>query len=711
MAGLVSGDLFTATGLDGRASYAPARAEELWAEVPVGLRLERYTPETVPAEHLPAFVSGTRCSPLDLTGLPVGLRREFAWSVAAIVARGGLVPVGPLAMLARCLPVLLDDLGGRGIDARSLMHFSPSGWEREFQRLALKQGRPRLAVKSARGTLRRIYRPLWIAYDPRAWWQREVWDPHLDTAIPLRAHEPDGEKLLNFLRLEQDWLRTGAQWWFKVSLELERLTWSTLRGFMNALAELSGFLAARGVEDPWLRERPAEVRVLMLEFLGEIKTRKVKRGPTEGQPLSGAQVANHMVGVEAFYRFMHDEREQAAVALGDRRWLRLGPEHTRFWRYGEKPKRHEPLDERELLTDAAFAQVMAGLHVLGDPVREGGFGDEQAMRALMLLARTGRRLNEILLLDFDPLIGVDGLASGAGSGEALVAKLRYQQTKIDQAPNTIFVDEEIVAIIRAQQHWVRDRIPAADGDSTRRYLFIRATDNRFGERPYTDGSFQQRLSKLVSRLDLRDDDGRPIDFRRTHRFRHTRATSLLNAGVPMHVVQRYFGHLSPRMTMHYAQTLAATHEREFLRFHKITADARPLAVDPRDLYDLLELDQRADRVLPNGYCMLPPRQVCERGNACLTCDKFATDASFLDEHEEQLGRLVDLIDHRQQAFIERTGQPMSNEHVWLEQRTREQQALHAIVDRLKSPELSGHAVRGAGTCARTNPSDAERPVT
>ena len=83
------------------------------------------------------------------------------------------------------------------------------------------------------------------------------------------------------------------------------------------------------------------------------------------------------------------------------------------------------------------------------------------MRAVMLLARTGRRLNEILLLDFEPLIAVDGLAAGADSGEGLVAKLRYQQTKIEGAPNTIFVDEEIVAIIRcSQQDWVRDRVPA-----------------------------------------------------------------------------------------------------------------------------------------------------------------------------------------------------------------------------------------------------------
>ena len=59
------------------------------------------------------------------------------------------------------------------------------------------------------------------------------------------------------------------------------------------------------------------------------------------------------------------------------------------------------------------------------------------------------------------------------------------------------------------------------------------------------------------------------------------ATNLLNAGVPLHVVQRYLGHLTPTMTMTYAQTLQSTAEAEFLRYRKITADARDLEIDPQ----------------------------------------------------------------------------------------------------------------------------------
>ncbi|MFE2325290.1 tyrosine-type recombinase/integrase [Streptomyces sp. NPDC059385] len=181
--------------------------------------------------------------------------------------------------------------------------------------------------------------------------------------------------------------------------------------------------------------------------------------------------------------------------------------------------------------------------------------------------------------------------------------------------------------------------------------------NRLGLRPYAAATFHHRLGDLTRTLAITDSVGRPVQISKTHTFRHTRATDLINAGVPIHVVMRYLGHLTPAMTMHYAKTLAVTAEREFLRYKKVTADGRTAGLDPSDLYDLLHLDQRADRVLPNGWCMLPPKQVCSKGNACLTCEKFVTDASHRDELQHQLDQTEALITRRQTQFAARHGEP------------------------------------------------------
>jgi hypothetical protein len=346
--------------------------------------------------------------------------------------------------------------------------------------------------------------------------------------------------------------------------------------------------------------------------------------------------------------------------------------------------------------------------VLGTPKDEGGLGDEQAMRILMLLARTGRRVSELLLLDFDPLLPIAGLAAEAkdNDADAVVAKLRFRQTKIDGAPDTIFVDQEVVSIIGAQRQWAHAHARALLRDEHApppRYLFLAISRNNQGRHPYPKTTLRQRLIELGEVVDIRDSQGRRPPLGNVHRFRHTRATSLINANVPVHVVQRYLGHLSPRMTMHYSKTLRETHEREFLRHKKITADGNDLDLDPRDLFALIELDKRTDRVLPNGLCMLPPRQACNRGNACLTCDKFTTDASYLPEHEQQLAKLNGLIEQRQDAFHARTGEEMSSSNVWLEQRLTEQRALEKIIIVLNDPQLaenSSQAVRGAGTSAR-----------
>jgi integrase len=711
-AGLVNGisaeelmDCWEASG----SAYDAGILGRLWASVPPEMRLPGLSADAVPGRWRGGFAGDGKSYPLvDVGGLPGPMRQEMTWCMFRIIELGGRVQMPGTVMLARRLTEITADHGAAA--PRSLIGLPARTWLQQIP-LAVHRRRGKLPAPSSVMQMRQVLlRFLWLldlAYDTRPWWQRESWHPVEDPRIPLREHEPLGRQAIHFHRITAPWLRRAAQWHGKVALETGLLRWSTLNQRVFALTVLDAFLAGRGVTEPRLAADPARVRQLMQDFLGHVRASRATRGPTRGQRVSPAHAKTVLVHAEQFYLFMHDHKDAAAAATGEPGWAGLGAGHTGFYRNRElpRPARRDPA--LDIIDDTAMTKIMAGIGQLGEPAGDGGLGDPQAMRIMMLQARLGRRISEILLLDPDPLLPLATPTADPEPG-AMTARLRYQQTKIDGAPDTILVDAEVVAIIRAQQQWaatwLRER--AAPG-ARPRYLFLGLLFNRNADRPYVSATLHRVLTELARRLDIRDSAGRLVDFRRTHRFRHTKATSLLNAGVPIHVVQRYLGHLSPAMTMHYAQTLAETHEAEFLRYRKLTADGRDLEISARDLYDMLQLDQRTDRILPNGWCLLPPRQSCDRGNACLTCDKFATDATFLPELRGQEDRTLALIDSRQAAFTARTGAPMTPGNVWLEGRQREAAALDAIITALDAmPDTAGPgqpgAVRGAGVPARTD---------
>jgi integrase len=712
--GITAGELMDCWEAAGSAHDAGILSR-LWAAVPPEMQLPRLSAGTVPGRYRGGFAGDGRAYPVvDVTGLPGPMRQEVTWCVFRIIELGGRVQMPGTVMLARRLTEITADHGAEA--PRSLMEWPARAWLQQIP-LAVHRRRGKLPAPSSVTQMRQVLlRFLWLldlAYDTRPWWQRESWHPVEDHRIPVREHEPQGRQAIHFHRITTPWLRRAAQWHGKVALETGLLRWSTLNQRVFALTVLDAFLAGRGVSEPRLAAGPAEVRQLMQDFLGHVRASRATRGPTKGQRVSPAHAKTVLVHAEQFYLFMHDHKDEAAAATSEPGWARLAAGHAGFYRTRElpRPARRDP--GLDIIDDTAMTKIMAGVGQLGDKAGDGGLDDQQAMRIMMLQARLGRRISEILLLDPDPLLP---LAAGPEPG-AMIARLRYQQTKIDGAPDTILVDAEVVAIIRAQQEWAAAwlREHAAPG-ARPRYLFLGLLFNRNADRPYVSATLHRVLSELARRLDIRDGAGRLVDFQRTHRFRHTRATSLLNAGVPIHVVQRYLGHLSPAMTMHYAQTLAETHEAEFLRYRKLTADGRELEIGARDLYDMLQLDQRTDRILPNGWCLLPPRQSCDRGNACLTCDKFATDASFLPELRQQKDRTLHLIGQRQEAFRARTGQPMSEDNIWLQGRRREAASLEAIVTALQNhpgtqagPDPAAtpgapaprQAVRGAGVAART----------
>ena len=704
--------------LDGSGLYTPERNLAIFEQVPPELRLTEFSSRTLP-DH-PAFhwrLEGRATwRGFDLGLLPEPMQRDFAYCLWRVID-SGLQITAPYGHLIKWFIRLVDETRGAGRPPlRSLIDSSVSDWERELVRERARRTGTLGWTKSGPGIFRRCYRHLIIAYDPREWWQHDAWSPRFDARIPLREHEPAVARAgYDFTVVEQRWLREALKWQLKTALETGLLRWASVLKRLDSLTIFSQFIAERGIDEPRLCADRAELRLLALEFLAHVKQRRARCGANRGELVANGTVRHTINHVERFYAFMADYKEAAARALGEPRWEALGDQHARLWRPGEKPLPPRLPDEDVYFDDHTMAQVMRHAGLLGAPPEEGGLGDEQAMRILMLLARTGRRAGELLLLDFDCLLPITGIpdAEHDTSADAIVAKLRFQQTKIDDAPNTIFVDSEVVAIVRAQQQWVHDHVRALlrDPDAPPpRYLFVAISRNNLGRHSYPKTTVTRRLKQLGELADIRDSQGCRPPLSNVHRFRHTRATSLINAGVPVHVVQRYLGHLSAEMTMRYAHTLRETHEREFLRYRKITADGADLELDPRDLFALIELGKRTDRVLPNGLCMLPPRQTCNRGNACLTCDKFTTDASYLPEHEQQLEKLCELIAQRQAAFRARTGEEMTGSNVWLEQRLTEQRALEKIITVLRDPQLAeqpDRAVRGLGTSARA----ANQPVT
>ena len=392
--------------------------------------------------------------------------------------------------------------------------------------------------------------------------------------------------------------------------------------------------------------------------------------------------------------------------LGPSPWDGVTEAHAASWhRQVTRIPRQPVRTDIHYVDDHALSQILAALPLLGLPrdqqmtitrgdgaqVTAAGLDDPQAMRMILLQILTGRRSSEIRTCDHDCLSPAAGPAGDSGE----VSRFRYAQSKIDIAPDTILVDREVTAVIGEQQAWLREQHPGFP----RRFLFIQRIGNRRGGKPYAPGSYRAILGDLSDLAQFTDSKDRPVRLSHTHRFRHTRLTRLAELGLPVHVLQRYAGHASPTMTMHYIAQREEHAEQAFLATVKLKADGTRVTFS-RDDHDAMHLLGRADRILPNGWCLLPPLQACGKGNACLTCSVFVTDRTHQQALERQLADTAALIDRASADFQRRHGRPMPADNVWLAQRQAEHDALTRVIAAMQA--APGRAVQGAG-CPPTGP--------
>ena len=208
------------------------------------------------------------------------------------------------------------------------------------------------------------------------------------------------------------------------------------------------------------------------------------------------------------------------------------------------------------------------------------------------------------------------------------------------------------------------------------------------------------LREFSNIVKITDSKGRPVQLSHTHRFRHTKLTRLAELGLPVHVLQRYAGHATPTMSMHYIAHREEHAEQAFLATAKLRADGTRVLFSRED-HDSLHLFDRADRFLPHGWCLLPPLQTCDKGNACLTCSVFVTDDTHQRALQRQLDETEQLITRSTAAFEQRHGRPMPADNVWLAQRHAEHAALTRLLATL--PNNPRRAVQGAGCGAPAGP--------
>jgi hypothetical protein len=676
---------------------------------PLGL-LRADLPDTWRGPVIGPGIPGWRTAPgahkdyLKLTGIPAAFQAEMAWMAHwQETVDGTPASVQPLNQFAHVLrraaregkpfPSSIREMTWEAAEAL-LSWFYATRWKR-------------LVPDNCRGRLRAVFRIPRLAMIARLhdgpWWHLDVWHPRCDPRIPVTSREPRNNRITPG-RISCPWLRDGVKWHLGTSLETGAMRWSTI-GQTRMLARFDRWLATAFADPADVLKNPAMATshaAMFRHWAADPVNRQDPRGKQAAGPVDPRLVNDDVRAVGELLAFVSANAAEARTILGPSSpWRHVTEAHAAGWFHQASLRRPAKryLNDAHYVDDHALAQITAALPLIalprgqvmpitrgdGSTITAGGLGDQQAMRMILLQILTGRRSSEIRICDFDCLSPADG---PAGADDDAV-RFRYAQSKIDIAPDTILIDREAAAVIEEQQQWVRSQFP----DIEPRFLFTARKSNLAGAKPYSPGTYRRALTTLSTIVRFSDSRGRPVKLSHTHRFRHTKLTRLAEIGLPVHVLQRYAGHATPTMTMHYIAQREEHAEQAFLATVKLKADGTRVTFSRED-HDAIHLLGRADRILPNGWCLLPPLQSCSKGNACLTCAVYVTDSTHRQALQRQLADTKALIGRACDDFRQRHGRPMPGDNVWLAQRQAEYDALARVLGAMDN--APDRAVQGAG---------------
>lgn len=288
-----------------------------------------------------------------------------------------------------------------------------------------------------------------------------------------------------------------------------------------------------------------------------------------------------------------------------------------------------------------------------------GDKEKEYIPIVILLMATGWRISDILNLRFENCLIT------TNNGYYLQGDIPKTSVKQHRVP----IDNEVAMVLQTIIEQTKEK--STSENNPEGYLFVRTRGKRKGK-PFSSQSVQKALIRWAERYSIVDQNGEIYHFK-NHAFRHTKGVELINLGMNLTHVMKWFAHASPEMTMVYAKIADDTLRKEW---EQAQAKKGPLLRVDLGRAKVSEMDMDEDLIhweyirsnieaarVPLGYCLASKKEGCPFViTPCLTCPNFCTTPENLPDFEQEIEKVeehLELTKHYP-IYNEKTQEQLAN---------------------------------------------------
>ncbi|MFC3748703.1 tyrosine-type recombinase/integrase [Paenibacillus sp. GCM10012306] len=471
----------------------------------------------------------------------------------------------------------------------------------------------------------KLYKFIHELYDSRPEVEKDKWDVR---KLGIGFNNTDARYCLDFQKIATPFRELVKTYLYQRVVIQQSLAWSTAFTSFNSLRLFFDYVTVNYPSWDSLNELNRNHIIRYISFLRETPMGfGSNTGRNTGKLASKDHINKYLNALEAFMAYIQrHEFKEAPRALVKRLILPMD-------RAKQKRTRSEDI---KYIPDHIWNQVIDHIHNL----------PKEIIPIIFLMEATGFRSCDVLLLKKDCLLHQEEgyWVSGA-------------QRKVGIDSHKVPVSAEIADVIKAQIEYVENSIPNGNPNE---YLFPILSGRKKGQ-PYLTTTISHHLNKLAYKFNIVDESSSVFKFR-NHAFRHRYGITLINNGMSILHVQKLMAHLSPEMTLIYAQVHDRTARKEWERVknqgavrldvdgHIIEADLVQQAEENK--LELEWIRHNLDSIrMDHGFCIKSPKITCSFLNdniepPCIKnkCPSLHVDQSFLSYYEDQIHKIKSDID-------------------------------------------------------------------